>query len=96
MATLRELRSQRLLSIRDLADKSGVAPGTIVRIEAGEPLPRFVTMREIAAALGVEPGDIEEFARAIEARAGGTMAAGDRARRQNARDGGNAGEQEGG
>ena len=74
MATLRELRSRRLLSIRDLADQAGVASGTIVRIEAGEPLPRFVTMRKIAAALGVEPGEIEEFARAIQARAEGTAA----------------------
>jgi transcriptional regulator with XRE-family HTH domain len=72
MATLRELRSQRLLSIRDLADQAGVAPGTIVRIEAGEPLPRFVTMRKIAAALGVAAGEIEEFARAIQARAEGS------------------------
>ena len=72
MATLRELRSQRLLSIRDLADQAEVAPGTIVRIEAGAPLPRFVTMRKIAAALGVEPGEVEEFARAIQARAEGS------------------------
>ena len=72
---LRELRSRRLLSIRDLADQAGVAPGTIVRIEAGEPLPRFVTMRKIAAALGVEPREIEEFARAIEARAQGSATA---------------------
>ena len=72
MATLRELRPQRLLSSRDLADKAGVAPGTIVRIGAGEPLPRFVTMWKIAAALGVEPGEIEEFGRVIQVRAEGS------------------------
>ena len=74
MATLLETRSKQLLSIRDLADKAGVAPGTIVRIEAGGAPPRFVTMRKIAAALGVEPGEIDEFARAIEVRAEGTAA----------------------
>ncbi len=75
MATLRELRTRQVLTIRDLAAKAGVAPGTIVRIEAGEPAPRFVTMRKIAAALGVEPGEIQEFAQAIEAAAEGKEAA---------------------
>ena len=75
MATLRELRTRQVLTIRDLAAKAGVATGTIVRIEAGEPAPRFVTMRKIAAALGVEPGEIEEFAQAIEAAAEGKEAA---------------------
>ena len=75
MATLRELRTRQVLTIRDLAAKAGVATGTIVRIEAGEPAPRFVTMRKIAAALGVEPGEIAEFAQAIEAAAEGKEAA---------------------
>ncbi len=75
MATLREFRTRQVLTIRDLAAKAGVATGTIVRIEAGEPAPRFVTMRKIAAALGVEPGEIQEFAQAIEAAAEGKEAA---------------------
>ncbi len=75
MPTLRELRTRQVLTIRDLAAKAGVATGTIVRIEAGEPAPRFVTMRKIAAALGVEPGEITEFAQAIEAAAEGKEAA---------------------
>ena len=75
MATLRELRTRQVLTIRDLAAKAGVATGTIVRIEAGDPAPRFVTMRKIATALGVEPGEIQEFAEAIEAAAEGKEAA---------------------
>ena len=75
MSNLREVRARQLLSIRSLAERAGVSTATIVRIEAGGPPPRFVTMRKIAAALGVEPGEIREFAQAIEAAAEGKEAA---------------------
>ena len=74
MQTLRELRTARVLTIRDLATAAGVATRTIVEIEAGRQTPRFVTMRKIAAALGVEAGAISEFAQAIE-QAGKDLAA---------------------
>ncbi len=76
MPTLRELRAAKLLTIRDLADRAGVATRTIVQIEAGRLTPRFATMRKIAAALGAEPGEVTEFAAAIEAagrRGGGGL-----------------------
>ncbi len=75
MQTLRELRTGRLLTIRDLAEAAGVATRTIVQIEAGRLTPRFVTMRKIAAALGVEPAEIVEFAAAIEVAVRGEEAA---------------------
>jgi DNA-binding XRE family transcriptional regulator len=59
---LREARLQRFLSIRALAESAGVSTRTIVQAEAGRRVPYFATARKIAAALGVEPGDIDEFA----------------------------------
>jgi DNA-binding XRE family transcriptional regulator len=58
---LREERLRHFLSIRDLAKQAGVSPHTIVEVEAGRRVPYFVTARKIAAALGVNPGDIDEF-----------------------------------
>ena len=68
-------RARRLLSIRALAERAGVSTATIVRIEAGGPPPRFVTMRRIATALGAEPAEISEFAAAIQQAAQGKAAA---------------------
>lgn len=59
---LRDARRQRYLSIRDLAKLAGVAPRTIHETESGHTVPYFVSIRKIAAALDVEPGDIDEFA----------------------------------
>ena len=75
MSNLREVRARQLLSIRSLAERAGVSTATIVRIEAGGPPPRFVTMRKIVAALGVEPGAVTEFAAAIEEAGRGEEAA---------------------
>lgn len=51
---LREIRDQRALSQRDLAKLAGVAPGTVVRLEANQDSHQ-VSIRKLAAALGVEP-----------------------------------------
>lgn len=59
---LRELRLSRFLSIRELAARASVAPRTIVEAESGRRIPYFATARKIADALGVEPGEIDEFA----------------------------------
>jgi transcriptional regulator with XRE-family HTH domain len=67
MMTLREARLRRLLTVRDLARQAGVATATITGIEHGRVRPQISTMRKLAGALGVEPGEIAEFARAIEA-----------------------------
>lgn len=56
---LRKLRERKMLSLRELADQSGVAHNTVWRIEAGRRQrthPR--TIRKLAAALGVDPRDL--------------------------------------
>ena len=62
MATpLRELRIAAGLSQRELAERAGVAAGTVFGLEAGgrHPYPR--TRRRIAAALGVAVTEVAEF-----------------------------------
>ena len=66
---LRELRAERLLSIRDLARLAGVAPSTVYLIEAGRAAPHPSTIRAIAAALGIDPLQVAELRRAVAARA---------------------------
>jgi transcriptional regulator with XRE-family HTH domain len=65
MTTLRAARAERLLSIRDLARAADVAPSTIFLTESGRTVPRPSVVRRIAAALEVEPAEIDEFQRAI-------------------------------
>ncbi len=66
MKTLRQIRRERALSIRELEKRAGVAHQTMVSAEAGKRL-HLSTMRKIADALGVEPVEIAEFAAIIEA-----------------------------
>ena len=70
MPTLRELRLGRLWSQRELARLAGVAEWTVVAAEAGRRVPRLVTMRKLADALGVEWHEVDEFRQAIEAKGG--------------------------
>jgi DNA-binding XRE family transcriptional regulator len=66
MPSLRELRLNQLLSQRDLAHQAGVTQKTLVDLELGRVEPRLLTMRKLAAALGVEPLEVDEFRQAIE------------------------------
>ncbi len=66
MPTLREARLNQALSQRDLAEKAGIAPKTVVDLELGRQEPRLRTMRRLAEALGVNVIDVEEFRQAIE------------------------------
>ncbi len=57
--TLRTLREDRVLSLRDLEELSGVSANTIYRLESGrhkQAHPR--TIRKLASALGVGPKDL--------------------------------------
>ncbi len=67
MPSLRELRAEHLLSIRELAERANVAPSTVYLIEAGRSRPRPRVARRISAALRVRPVDVDEFRLAIEA-----------------------------
>jgi DNA-binding XRE family transcriptional regulator len=67
MTSLRETRAERLLSIRELASEASVAPSTVYLIEAGRTTPRPRVARQLARVLGVQPHEIDEFRRTIEA-----------------------------
>jgi transcriptional regulator with XRE-family HTH domain len=55
---LRQLRVERALSLRALAERSGVAFDTINKLELGYRPARLVTIRKLADALGVEPKEL--------------------------------------
>jgi transcriptional regulator with XRE-family HTH domain len=59
MPTLKELRVKRVMSQADLARESGVTISAICRLERAQRKPRFVTIRKLAKALGVNPSDID-------------------------------------
>ena len=65
--SLRQVRIQRLLTIRELACQADVAVSTIYLIEAGRTRPLFRVIRQIAAALNVEPNHVDEFRQVMEA-----------------------------
>jgi transcriptional regulator with XRE-family HTH domain len=55
---LRRLRVERFLSQRELARRAGLHPVTLTRLEAGAAAPSTRSVRALAAALDVEPGDL--------------------------------------
>ena len=56
---LKELREREALSQRDLAEMAGISPDTVRRLEGGDHA-RHVTVRKLAAALGVKPRELME------------------------------------
>lgn len=75
MPTLKEARAARLLTVRGLAERAGVAFSTVHLIETGRSVPRFGVIEKLSLALGVEPAEVEEFAAAIEAAGQGKAVA---------------------
>jgi transcriptional regulator with XRE-family HTH domain len=55
---LKELRRERVLSQRELEEKSGVSYNTIWRIEDGRQGAHPRTVRKLAVALGVDPSEL--------------------------------------
>ena len=60
MDRLAELRESQALTLRDLAERSGVDANTINQVELGHRKPRPSTLRKLAKALDVE---VEDFFR---------------------------------
>ena len=58
---LRRIRESKELSLRQLADEVDMAKSTIERIEMGQVDTRMTTVARLAAALGIEPGDLFTF-----------------------------------
>ena len=67
---LRAVRAERLMSIRELAQRASVAPSTIYMIEAGRSLPQLAVVRRLAEVLDIDPQLVEEFRRSIRAHGG--------------------------
>ena len=55
---LKELRQDRVLSLRELEEKSGVSYNTIWRLEDGRQGAHPRTIRKLANALGVDPREL--------------------------------------
>jgi transcriptional regulator with XRE-family HTH domain len=55
---LKELRRERVLSLRELEERSGVSYNTIWRIEDGRQGAHPRTVRKLAEALGVQPSEL--------------------------------------
>jgi transcriptional regulator with XRE-family HTH domain len=55
---LKELRREKVLSLRELEESSGVSYNTIWRIEDGRQGAHPRTVRKLAEALGVEPSEL--------------------------------------
>ena len=58
MQRLKELRRERVLSLRELEERSGVSYNTIWRIEDGRQGAHPRTIRKLAEALGVQPAEL--------------------------------------
>ena len=61
MVTLKQARSRRMLTVRQLAERSGVSAETIFRIERGSTTPRPHVVHRLSDALGLRPEEIDEF-----------------------------------
>ena len=55
---LKGLRVLNALTQAELAQKAGLTPAAVARIERNEAEPRMTTLRKLAKALGVEPHEL--------------------------------------
>jgi transcriptional regulator with XRE-family HTH domain len=55
---LRALRTRRLLTQEELAEKAGVSAATVVNVERNNQEPHFRTIRKLARALDVDPTEL--------------------------------------
>ena len=70
LTSLATLRRQQAWSQRELAKQAGVSPSVIVQLEAGRTrYPKYKVIRALAAALGVEPREVDEFRQMVDGEA---------------------------
>jgi len=55
---LKRLRVLNALTQAELAQKAGLTPAAVARIERNEAEPRMTTLRKLAEALGVGPAEL--------------------------------------
>ena len=55
---LRQLRKRSLMTQEQLAERSGIAVSTVIRIERNQVEPQGSTIRKLAQALGVNPYEL--------------------------------------
>ena len=55
---LKRLRILSALTQAELAQKAGLTPAAVARIERNEAEPRMTTLRKLAEALGIEPHEL--------------------------------------
>ncbi len=55
---LKEIRTRRLLTQEELAEKAGVNHSTVVNTERNQTEPHFRTIRKLAAALNIDPTEL--------------------------------------
>lgn len=61
LTSLNIVRRRQLHSRESLAKAAGVSESTIYLIEKGKTRPRLGVMRKLAAALGIDPMEVDEF-----------------------------------
>jgi transcriptional regulator with XRE-family HTH domain len=57
---LKALRTKRLLTQEELAEKAGVSAATVVNVERNNQEPHFRTIRKLAKALDIDPTELIE------------------------------------
>ena len=55
---LKEVRTKRLLTQEELAEKAGVSAATVVNAERNNQEPHFRTIRKLAKALDIDPTEL--------------------------------------
>jgi transcriptional regulator with XRE-family HTH domain len=60
---LRRVRERHYLTQWELAEKAGLSPDTVVKLEQNRAEPRLRTIRKLAEALDVHPDELSGFGR---------------------------------
>jgi transcriptional regulator with XRE-family HTH domain len=55
---LKAIRTRRLLTQEELAERAGVSAATVVNVERNKQEPQFRTIRKLAEALNVDPTEL--------------------------------------